>query len=88
MNFGRKVGNTTLWFLAASSGMFIASTAFLPSTTAMFGATLAFAYWIRRSYERAVFWMAFSALFAWPFSIVIGIPMALDVIYRWFEFLD
>ncbi|KAG8183188.1 hypothetical protein JTE90_016976 [Oedothorax gibbosus] len=79
-HFGNNVGRLTLLFLTMSSGMFVSSTAFLPSTCSMYLSTLAFAAWFLKNYEVAVFATAISTLVGWPFAAVLGLPIAYDIL--------
>eukprot|EP00050_Salpingoeca_kvevrii_P003184 m.217108 g.217108 ORF g.217108 m.217108 type:complete len:374 (-) comp10785_c1_seq17:1421-2542(-) len=79
---GPAVARWTWLFLLASTGMFVASTGFLPSTTALYTFMLATAAWLRRRDLLAIFFVALGALFAWPFSGALGVPIAVDLIFR------
>ncbi|RUS34300.1 Alg9-like mannosyltransferase family-domain-containing protein [Jimgerdemannia flammicorona] len=79
------VGRYVLVALLFSAGMFNASTAYLPSTFAMFMTFLAFTHVLRtpsnhsraRTYG-AVLHFALGALLGWPFSAALGIPFAIE----------
>ncbi|KAI8072410.1 Alg9-like mannosyltransferase family-domain-containing protein [Gongronella butleri] len=78
------VGRYVLIILFFGPGMFHASTAFLPSSFAMYTTMMAFTYILRpttqlhrtRTYK-AVFWLILGGI-AWPFSGAIGLPFALE----------
>ncbi|KFM72932.1 Alpha-1,2-mannosyltransferase ALG9, partial [Stegodyphus mimosarum] len=70
-HFGQNVGRLTLVLLTVGSGMFVSSTAFLPSTFSMYFATIAFSSWLLQKYEIAVFATAVSALVGWPFAVIL-----------------
>ena len=53
--FGKYIGLFTLVFLLASAGMFHASTAFLPTTTAMYFCMLGYAGWLEGDSTTAIF---------------------------------
>ncbi|XP_064394142.1 alpha-1,2-mannosyltransferase ALG9-like [Halichondria panicea] len=80
--FGAQVANWTLLFLCASCGMYIASTAFLPSSFAMYLTMIAMGAWFLQNYELAIFAVAFSTLVGWPFSAAVGLPIAVDLVIK------
>ncbi|XP_058808274.1 alpha-1,2-mannosyltransferase ALG9 isoform X2 [Phymastichus coffea] len=89
--FGVHIARVTLAFMVLSSGMFISSAAFLPSSFSMCLSTLAIAAWFGRKYELAIFSTAISALIGWPFAALLGLPIAADMLYRkkdWFRFIQ
>ena len=79
---GANVGRLTLAFLVLSAGMFVSSTAFLPSTTSMFLVMLSHGAWFNQSYALAIFATALSTFLSWPFAALLGVPIALDVLFR------
>ncbi|XP_015126194.1 alpha-1,2-mannosyltransferase ALG9 [Diachasma alloeum] len=87
--FGVHVARLTYAFLITSSGMFIASAAYLPSSFSMYLSTVAIAAWYGRKYELAVFATAISTLLGWPFAALLGVPIALDMLARkdWTRFI-
>lgn len=80
--FGVAIGRLTLAFLLLSAGMFISSSAFLPSTFSMYITLLSMAAWFQRKYELAIFTTALSAFLSWPFAGLIGLPIAVDLVLR------
>ncbi|KAJ8683636.1 hypothetical protein QAD02_019428 [Eretmocerus hayati] len=87
--FGVHIGRLTLAFLILSTGMFISSAAFLPSSFSMYLSTTAIAAWYSRKYEVAIFTTAISSLLGWPFAALLGVPIAFDMLFRrqeWFRF--
>ncbi|XP_055698736.1 alpha-1,2-mannosyltransferase ALG9 [Phlebotomus papatasi] len=80
--FGIHVGHVWLIFQFFCAGMFISSTAFLPSSFSMYLGSAALAEWWFQRYNSAVFLTAISALLGWPFAGAIGLPIALDMIFR------
>ena len=58
--FGANVGRLCLALLVFSTGMFISSTAFLPSTTFMYLTLLAMGAWFHHKYKLAIFTTALS----------------------------
>jgi hypothetical protein len=79
---GPNVGRLTLGFLVLSAGMFISSTAFLPSSTSMFLVMLSHGAWFNQSYALAIFATALSSFLSWPFAALLGVPIAMDVLLR------
>jgi len=78
--FGVNVGRLTLAILTLSTGMFISSTAFLPSSTSMYLTLLAAGAWFRNNEKPAIFATALSAILSWPFTALLGVPIALDLL--------
>jgi len=79
--FGPNIGRITLAVLSLSAGMFISSTAFLPSSTSMYLTLVAFGGWFRQDYKIAIFATAVSAILSWPFTAVLGFPIAVDLLF-------
>ncbi|CAI8037241.1 Alpha-1,2-mannosyltransferase ALG9 [Geodia barretti] len=80
VRFGPVIARRTLLLLAGSCGMYIAAPAFLPSSFSMCLGMIALGAWFQREYTVAIFAVAVSSLVGWPFSAVLGIPIALDVV--------
>ncbi|KAK8730809.1 hypothetical protein OTU49_007944 [Cherax quadricarinatus] len=80
--FGANVGRLTLGILVFSAGMFISSTAYLPSSFAMYMTLMSMGAWYHQSYELAIFTTAVSTFLGWPFAGALGIPIAYDIVYR------
>lgn len=78
--FGVHVGRLCLAFQLFSAGMFISSTAFLPSSWAMYAFAAACSAWWQQKYPLAVFMIALGSLLGWPFAALLGIPIALDML--------
>ncbi|XP_026679660.1 alpha-1,2-mannosyltransferase ALG9 [Diaphorina citri] len=70
--FGVHIGRLVLLFQLFSTGMFIASCAYLPSSFSMYMTLLSIGAWFQRKYELAVFTTALSAFLSWPFAALIG----------------
>ncbi|XP_046734487.1 alpha-1,2-mannosyltransferase ALG9 [Diprion similis] len=88
--FGVHIARLTLAFLIFSSGMYISSAAFLPSSFSMYLSTVAIAAWYDRKYELAIFTTAISSLLGWPFAVLLGIPIAIEMLFRrreWLQFV-
>ncbi|CAO3703131.1 unnamed protein product [Rhizopus stolonifer] len=81
------VGRYVFTILFFGAGMFNASTAYLPSTFAMYCVFMAFSYALKpvsdidrtRTYW-VVFWVGLGALGGWPFAALVGIPFAFEEI--------
>lgn len=71
-----------LIFQLFSAGMFISSTALLPSSFSMYLVTAALASWWHQHYKLAIFFTAIAALLGWPFAALLGLPIAYDIIFR------
>lgn len=82
LRFGNNVARMLLVFLVFGSGMFVSSTAFLPSSFCMYMTCLCFGFWMQGNLNLAVLSVACSAIIGWPFSAVLGIPLALDILVR------
>jgi alpha-1,2-mannosyltransferase len=80
--FGVNTGRLTLGALVFGAGMFVSSTAFLPSSFGMMTAMVAIGSWYLGNIPVAVFATALGALVGWPFTGALGIPIAVDVVLR------
>jgi alpha-1,2-mannosyltransferase len=81
-HFGKNTGRITLCFLVFAPGMFISSTAFLPSSFAMYMTMLAVASWLNSSYSISILAVGLGTLVGWPFAGIIGVPIAIDMVLR------
>uniref|UniRef100_A0A1B6CT78 Mannosyltransferase n=3 Tax=Clastoptera arizonana TaxID=38151 RepID=A0A1B6CT78_9HEMI len=89
--FGINVARLMLLIMLFSTGMFISSTSFLPSSFSMYMTLLSMGAWFQRKYELAVFTTALSAFLSWPFAALIGVPIAIDMLWLrsdWIKFLQ
>jgi len=84
-NINNHVGRYLLLFMLFSTGMWSATTAFLPSTFAMHANMLAWSYAFdlpsRLNDQRtmlACIFFALGALVGWPFSAALAIPFVLE----------
>ncbi|CAG8607962.1 4173_t:CDS:2 [Diversispora eburnea] len=84
-NLGPRVGRYLIISMLFSAGIWNASTAFLPSTFAMYTTMVAFFYALRavsqssgRRIYKTIFWVGLGSLLAWPFGAAIGIPAAFE----------
>ncbi|CAI9737087.1 alpha-1,2-mannosyltransferase ALG9-like [Octopus vulgaris] len=80
--FGAKIGRLMLWFMLFSTGMFISCSSYLPSSFSMYLTMVAMGAWYQKSYHFAILSVAASAFIGWPFSAVLGIPIACDVLMK------
>lgn len=80
--FGVHIGRICLAFQLFSPGMFISSTAFLPSSFAMYNFTATCAAWWQQKYALAIFFTASGSLLGWPFAALLGIPIVFDMIFQ------
>jgi alpha-1,2-mannosyltransferase len=80
--FGVHIGRMWLIFQLFAAGMFISSTALLPSTFSMYCCVSALTAWWHQKYKLAIFFTAISALLGWPFAALVGVPIALDMLVR------
>ncbi|KAK7575993.1 hypothetical protein V9T40_012279 [Parthenolecanium corni] len=78
--FGINVGRIMLVILIFSPGMFIASTAYLPSSFSMYMTFISMTAWFYRKYHLAIFSTALSTFISWPFAALIGFPIACDML--------
>eukprot|EP00940_MAST-03C_sp_MAST-3C-sp2_P003473 g3473.t1 len=80
--FDRSVGRFSQFFMAISPGMFIASPAFLPTSTAMCVVMIVLTLWIRDSHIWACAIAAFGGIACgWPFVGAIFVPVGLDTMF-------
>lgn len=80
--FGVHIGRTWILFQMFCPGMFISSSAFLPSSFSMYFICGALAAWWYQIYSLAIFMTALSAFLGWPFTAILGVPIVLDVVLR------
>ncbi|KAM5132548.1 alpha-1,2-mannosyltransferase ALG9 isoform 1-T1 [Mantella aurantiaca] len=80
-----------LAFLVLSTGMFSAAAAYLPSTFCMYMTVVAMTGWYMEKISVAVLGVAAAAIWGWPFSAVLGIPIAFDLLFmkqKWKSFIN
>ncbi|KAJ8903454.1 hypothetical protein NDN08_004561 [Rhodosorus marinus] len=80
--FGKAPARLLLVFLVAAPGTFRASVELLPSSFSMICFSAFAASWMVGEYRRAIGLLALASLLGWPYTVVIGIPMAAHVVYR------
>ncbi|KAI0375445.1 glycosyltransferase family 22 protein [Pilatotrama ljubarskyi] len=83
-----RVGRYVFFLLLLNAGMWTASTAFLPSSFAMYANTIAFAYALEPpssdNMRRTLFaTLAFAsgAVVGWPFSLAVAVPFVLEELF-------
>ncbi|TNM84867.1 hypothetical protein fugu_009045 [Takifugu bimaculatus] len=88
--FGLHVGRLMLAFLVLSTGMFCSSAAFLPSSFCMYTTLVAMTGWFQDSPPLAILGVAAGVLLGWPFSALVGVPIAIDLLVlkrQWKSFI-
>ncbi|XP_062567596.1 alpha-1,2-mannosyltransferase ALG9-like [Saccostrea cucullata] len=80
--FGANTGRITLAVLLISAGMFISSTAFLPSSFCMYMTMLSMGAWFLGHLHVAILSTAASTILGWPFAGILGAPLAADILLR------
>ncbi|CAG2180357.1 unnamed protein product, partial [Oppiella nova] len=78
--FGPSIARLFLFFMVLSNGMFISSTAFLPSSFSMYMTALTFGAWLRQNHKIVILTQAISALIGWPFTALLGLPIAIEML--------
>lgn len=80
--FGIHIGRLWLIFQLFSPGMFVSSIALLPSSFSMYLTMAAMTAWWHQRYKLAILFVALSALLGWPFAALVGLPVAVDMLYK------
>ncbi|KAG8569358.1 hypothetical protein GDO81_014383 [Engystomops pustulosus] len=89
--FGLHVGRLMLAFLVLSTGMFCSAAAYLPSSFCMYTTLIAMTGWYMEKVSVAVLGVAAGAIWGWPFSVVLGVPIAFDFLFlkhKWKSFIN
>ncbi|XP_073441240.1 alpha-1,2-mannosyltransferase ALG9 isoform X2 [Dendrobates tinctorius] len=89
--FGLHVGRLMLAFLVLSTGMFCSAAAYLPSSFCMYTTMIAMTGWYMEKVSVAVLGVAAGAFWGWPFSVVLGVPIAFDFLFlkhKWKSFIN
>lgn len=68
---GTSVARYCMAFMLMSSGMYFASTSFLPNTLSMHLTMIAFAAWFCDHYKLTIFASGISILVGWPYAAVV-----------------
>ncbi len=80
--FGESVASLFVAFLVISPGMFHASVSYLPQSFAMCCLMAAYGCWLNDEFAGAIFWMGVTSLIGWPFAVLIGVVMGIDILAR------
>ncbi|XP_030076608.1 alpha-1,2-mannosyltransferase ALG9 isoform X1 [Microcaecilia unicolor] len=89
--FGLHVGRLMLAFLVLGTGMFCSAAAYLPSSFCMYTTVVAMTGWYMDKTSVAVLGIAAGAIWGWPFSAALGLPIAYDLLLvkrRWKSFIS
>ncbi|GAA6059335.1 hypothetical protein JCM10212_005915 [Sporobolomyces blumeae] len=87
VHLSSHVGRYVLWITMFSAAMYSASTAFLPSTFALYFVVLGTAASlspVQSGWKRVTFAVssyAIAGIVGWPFAVVLGIPMVLEHLF-------
>ncbi|KAJ0181460.1 hypothetical protein K1T71_003545 [Dendrolimus kikuchii] len=86
--FGVHVGRVWLALTLPAAGAFACSAAMLPSAWSNAIVSAALACWWRRRYPAAVLLTAATILLSWPFTALLGIPIAMDMLLFKHEYVQ
>ncbi|XP_013193554.2 alpha-1,2-mannosyltransferase ALG9 [Amyelois transitella] len=86
--FGVHVGRVWLCLTLPAAGCFASSAAMLPSAWSSALCSGALACWWRRRYPQAILLTAATTLLSWPFTAIIGLPIAIDMVIIKRQFVD
>jgi alpha-1,2-mannosyltransferase len=78
--FGGNIARIALVTSLFAPGMFISSSAFLPSAFSSYMTALAIGAWLEELYELSILAVAVSALLSWPFAALTGALIAFDIV--------
>ncbi|XP_068628851.1 alpha-1,2-mannosyltransferase ALG9 [Battus philenor] len=78
--FGVHVGRVWLCLTLPCAGMFACSAAMLPSSWSSALVAAAMACWWRGRYPFAILLTAATTLLSWPFTAILGLPIAIDML--------
>uniref|UniRef100_A0A8R1EQ51 Mannosyltransferase n=1 Tax=Caenorhabditis japonica TaxID=281687 RepID=A0A8R1EQ51_CAEJA len=73
-------GRFFIVFTICSSGMFVASTAFLPSSFAMACGFYCLGAYLNNSWAVSIFFTAAATLIGWPFAALLGFPIVVEML--------
>ncbi|CAH0722989.1 unnamed protein product, partial [Brenthis ino] len=88
--FGVHVGRVWLCLTLPAAGCFVCTSAMLPSSWSSALVSAALACWWRKRYPPAVMLTAATVLLSWPFTAILGVPIAIDMLFfkgQIFEFI-
>ncbi|KAK9674496.1 hypothetical protein RND81_12G236300 [Saponaria officinalis] len=83
--YGKRLASYTLMMLCLTSGCYLASTSFLPSTFSMYAMSLATALALMERPAWAVSIAASGVIIGWPFSVLAFLPVTLFSLHRSFK---
>ncbi|KAH9617532.1 hypothetical protein KSS87_006504 [Heliosperma pusillum] len=83
--YGKRIASYTLMMLCLTSGCYLASTSFLPSTFSMYAMSLATALALLEKTAWAVAIAASGVIIGWPFSVLAFVPVTLYSLRRNFK---
>ncbi|XP_030040080.2 alpha-1,2-mannosyltransferase ALG9 isoform X1 [Manduca sexta] len=86
--FGVHVGRVWLALSLPAAGNFFSASAMLPSAWSGALASAALACWWRRRYPLAIVFTAATTLLSWPFTALLGLPIAIDMLLMKHMFVD
>ena len=72
-----------LLFNLSNVGMFLSTTSFLPSTFSLYLITYAYTNLYLNNLIRSVFAIGLAVLLAWPFVVILGIPIAINFMLQY-----
>uniref|UniRef100_A0AC35UA56 Mannosyltransferase n=1 Tax=Rhabditophanes sp. KR3021 TaxID=114890 RepID=A0AC35UA56_9BILA len=79
--FSNSIGAIFIVFTIFGTGMFIASTSFLPSSFSMIMTSLSMAAYLSDNYFLSIYCIATSTLLGWPFAAVLGLPIIAHMVF-------
>lgn len=77
---GTSVSRYCMAFMIMSSGMYFASTSFLPNTLSMHLTMVTFGAWFCDQYKMTIFAAGISILVGWPYAAIVYIPIAVSML--------
>ncbi|XP_050355089.1 alpha-1,2-mannosyltransferase ALG9 [Nymphalis io] len=86
--FGVHVGRVWLCFTLPAAGCFASTAAMLPSAWSSALVSAALACWWRKRYTCAVLLTAVTVLLSWPFTALLGVPIAIDMLFFKKQYLE
>ncbi|KAL9651032.1 hypothetical protein ABK040_012776 [Willaertia magna] len=90
--FGSRIAIWSMLIMLSSSGMFISSVSYLPSTFSMYMLMFAFGTWysltsnqleVLMKYIFVIIFVGCAIIIGWPFCVVCCIPVAIDTIVKY-----